>query len=219
MEVDWQLEGGGNFDLPESHCSILTHVVYGLLDQVDPPQPPPSPPPFPKFFLRASLIGKPFSGKTTVLSQLTRRKSTNMTNMLLLSLSFFLSVAELGIVVLCPSQLVERAVQQYLSEKTTLEAQLMTSHDEETPVISSGDDQLGEKAEGSGLVEEGDSNNGDIDGESPAIEEGDEGAEGDKSPQTAAEAEEEEEKEEESEEQEEQTSSEDLPPYFSEVGT
>lgn len=119
--------------------------------------------------------------------------------------------------VLCPSQLVDRAVQQYLSEKATLEAQLMTSHDEETPVVSSGDDQLGEKAEGGGLVEEGDNNNGDIDGESPAIEEGDEGAEGNKSPQTAAEAEEEEEKEGENEEKEER--SEDLPPYFSEVGT
>lgn len=25
-------------NLPESHCPILTHIVYSLLDQVDPPQ-------------------------------------------------------------------------------------------------------------------------------------------------------------------------------------
>ena len=79
MEVDWELEGGEKtaVDLPEAHCHILTHVVYSLLDMVDPPQPPPSPPHFPKFFLRASILGKPFSGKTTVLNQLSRREYTH----------------------------------------------------------------------------------------------------------------------------------------------
>ena len=62
-------------DLPEPHCTILTHIVYGLLDEVDPPQPPPTPPQFPKFQLRASLVGKPFTGKTTVLTQLYHRES------------------------------------------------------------------------------------------------------------------------------------------------
>jgi adenylate kinase family enzyme len=199
VEVDWELESGEKtaVDLPEAYCPILTHVVYSLLDIVDPPQPPPSPPHFPKFFLRASLLGKPFSGKTTVLNQLSR---------------------QLGIVVLCPSQLVERAVQQYLTEKTSLEAQLTTSQDEETPVISGRDDQL--EGEGSGLSEE-DSNSGDVDGESPVVGEGNEELEYQQTAvETAVEGEEEEKEEGEGEEKEgtsQQISSQELPLYFSEL--
>ena len=123
-------------------------------------------------------------------------------------------LSELGIVVLCPSQLVERAVQQYLTEKASLEAQLMTSLDEETPVISGRDDQL--EGEGSGLSEE-DINSGDIDGGSPVVGGGNEKLE---YQQTVVEEEKEEREEgEEKEGTPEQTGSQELPPYFSEVST
>ena len=112
---------------------------------------------------------------------------------------------ELGIVVLCPSQLVERAVQQYMSEKNALEAALISSQDEETPVISGRDNDMEEKEESSELTK------GDIDneGESPVIEE-----------ENQDKAENEEEKEDDGESGEdttEQVISQQLPPYFSEV--
>ena len=37
---------------------------------IDPPKAPPTPPKFPKSLLRASFIGKPFTGKSTTLQRL-----------------------------------------------------------------------------------------------------------------------------------------------------
>ena len=37
-EVDWVTDEAVKVDLPEPHCPILTHIVYSLLDLVDPPQ-------------------------------------------------------------------------------------------------------------------------------------------------------------------------------------
>ncbi len=55
---------------PRPPNSILCHIVYRLLDMVDPPKPPPSPPSYPKFLLRASIMGRPFAGKSTILRRL-----------------------------------------------------------------------------------------------------------------------------------------------------
>lgn len=60
--------------LPDPPNPILTHVVFRLLDQVDPPQPPPTPPHMPRFRLQACILGKPFSGKSSVLSHLKESK-------------------------------------------------------------------------------------------------------------------------------------------------
>lgn len=38
VQVDWVITEAMKVDLPELHCPILTHIVYSLLDQVDPPQ-------------------------------------------------------------------------------------------------------------------------------------------------------------------------------------
>ena len=38
MQVDWVVSEAVKAGLPEPHCPILTHMVYSLLDQVDPPQ-------------------------------------------------------------------------------------------------------------------------------------------------------------------------------------
>ena len=111
--------------------------------------------------------------------------------------------------VLCPSQLVERAVQQYISEKTTIEAQLASPQDEEeTPVISGGGDQLEEKGGSSVELDEGD-------GDDPVVDEGNEEAEVDESPQQPTESPAEEMDEEKISEESQDTDG--LPTYFSEV--
>ena len=78
--------------------------------------------------------------------------------------------SELGIVVLDPSGLVQMAVQQYLSEKIVLEAQLAVnvSHDGETPLVSSADNQLNESSKV--IISEADDGGGDGDGDNPAVE-------------------------------------------------
>ena len=124
--------------------------------------------------------------------------------------------------VLCPSQLVERAVQQYLSERAALEAKLTASQDDDAPAISSRDDQL---QGSSGATEEGENSSGAINGDTPAIEEGN--GELVESPQppretsagTEAAENEEEEDEREIEPTPEWPDSVNLPQYFSEVYT
>ena len=115
---------------------------------------------------------------------------------------------------LCPSQLVERAVHQYISEKTTIEAQLTSPQDEEeTPVVSGGGDQLEEKAGSSVELDEGES--GAINGDDPVVEEGNEEAEVDESPQQPTGSPAEEMDEEKISEESQDTDG--LPTYFSEV--
>ena len=58
--------------LPRPLNPILSHVVYRLLNMVDPPRAPPTPPQFPHFFMKACFVGKPFTGKSTVLQRLTQ---------------------------------------------------------------------------------------------------------------------------------------------------
>ena len=132
---------------------------------------------------------------------------------------------ELGIVVLCPSQLVQMAVQQYLSEKLVLEAQLMNvSQDGENPLISN-NNEGGTQLDVSDGVDSSESvdgvlsvNSGDNGEENPATEDGNE------IPVTSSVVEGEEEGEQEGVGSKEgpagtaeQATSEDLPPYFSEV--
>ena len=129
---------------------------------------------------------------------------------------------ELDIVVLDPSGLVQMAVQQYLSERTVLEAQLAVnaSHDGETPLVSSADNQLNESSKV--IISEADDGGGDGDGENPAVEmDNEEPGNVEVSTSRVENLEHEESgvscgvKEDTSNEQ--QPSLEDLPPYFSEV--
>ena len=116
--------------------------------------------------------------------------------------------------VLCPSQLVERAVHQYISEKAAIEAQLTTpQNEEEIPVIIGGGDQLEEKGGSSVELDEGES--GAINGDDPVVEEGNEEAEVNESPQQPTESPAEEMDEEKISEESRDTDG--LPTYFSEV--
>ncbi|XP_076462790.1 sperm flagellar protein 2-like isoform X2 [Babylonia areolata] len=49
---------------------VVGHIIQRLYSIVHPPTPPPPPPEFPPFPIRACVLGKPFSGKTTVVKQL-----------------------------------------------------------------------------------------------------------------------------------------------------
>ncbi len=63
-----------------NHCNtILSHAVFRVLDMVDPPKSPPTPPPSPRFVLRASAVGKPFTGKTTALEELRKGDQSSKT--------------------------------------------------------------------------------------------------------------------------------------------
>ena len=55
---------------PPSNNNILGHIIQRLLDLVHPPTPPPPPPEYPPFPIRAAVLGKAFSGKTTCLNKL-----------------------------------------------------------------------------------------------------------------------------------------------------
>ena len=107
--------------------------------------------------------------------------------------------------VLCPSQLVERADLQYLSEKSVFEDQLAlsASQERENPLVNNNDGP-DDSVEGSGLL----NNEGSNCEEAPVIETENEGGE------TTSKNGEGENKEQETEEQQ---STEELPSYFSEV--
>lgn len=53
-----------------SNNNILGHVVHRLRGIVNPHKPDPPPPPFPNFTLKACVLGKLFSGKTTCLTRI-----------------------------------------------------------------------------------------------------------------------------------------------------
>ena len=55
---------------PPPNNNILGHIIQRLLDLVHPPTPPPPPPEYPPFPIRAAVLGKAFSGKTTCLAKL-----------------------------------------------------------------------------------------------------------------------------------------------------
>ena len=105
-------------ELPLPPNPILSHAVYRLLDVVDPPKPPPTPPKFPKSLLRASFIGKPFTGKSTVLQRLE---------------------AEHGVVVLSVEGVLTKAVDTFFAEKKKYERKGSYNEDptEQAPVINS----------------------------------------------------------------------------------
>ena len=56
--------------LPLQNNFILGHILKRLTDIVYPPSKPPTPPQFPEFPVKACIIGKTFSGKTSILKAL-----------------------------------------------------------------------------------------------------------------------------------------------------
>ncbi|XP_063677225.1 sperm flagellar protein 2-like isoform X8 [Bolinopsis microptera] len=60
--------------MPLQNNYILGHILKRLTDIVYPPSNPPTPPQFPEFPIKACVVGKTFSGKTSVLQALSAKK-------------------------------------------------------------------------------------------------------------------------------------------------
>ncbi|KAL8583785.1 hypothetical protein ACOMHN_036420 [Nucella lapillus] len=70
MIGEWQPPEWTEVSGPPRSNPVVGHIIQRLYSIVHPPTPPPPPPEFPPFPLRACVVGKPFSGKTTVVRKL-----------------------------------------------------------------------------------------------------------------------------------------------------
>lgn len=101
--------------LPDVVNPILSHAVYRLLDTVDPPKPPPPPLHMPKFLLRACIVGKPFTGKTSTLQHLSQ--GTAMSHFTCIPATSTFSVLAYGVIIVSIESIIKKAVEAYHSEK------------------------------------------------------------------------------------------------------
>uniref|UniRef100_A0A8C7C4N9 Sperm flagellar 2 n=1 Tax=Oncorhynchus kisutch TaxID=8019 RepID=A0A8C7C4N9_ONCKI len=72
MTGEWTWPEEGETKPPPSNNNILGHVVLRLQTIVNPPKPDTLPPFFPRFTLKACVLGKLFSGKTTCLTRIAK---------------------------------------------------------------------------------------------------------------------------------------------------
>ncbi|XP_052685294.1 sperm flagellar protein 2-like isoform X3 [Crassostrea angulata] len=72
MTGEWQPPEGSEVTQPPRDNPITGHVIQRLFNMVSPPTPPPPPPEFPPFPIRACVVGKVFSGKSTIIQQLAK---------------------------------------------------------------------------------------------------------------------------------------------------
>ncbi|XP_041756129.2 sperm flagellar protein 2 isoform X1 [Coregonus clupeaformis] len=70
MTGEWTWPEEGEAKPPPSNNNILGHVVLRLQTIVNPPKPDTLPPFFPRFTLKACVLGKLFSGKSTCLTRI-----------------------------------------------------------------------------------------------------------------------------------------------------
>ncbi|GFO03102.1 sperm flagellar protein 2, partial [Plakobranchus ocellatus] len=70
MQGEWQPPETSEMQQPPRDNPVVGHVVQRLFDIVYPPTPPPPPPEFPPFPVRACILGKVFSGKSTCVKRL-----------------------------------------------------------------------------------------------------------------------------------------------------
>uniref|UniRef100_A0A8C8D134 Calponin-homology (CH) domain-containing protein n=1 Tax=Oncorhynchus tshawytscha TaxID=74940 RepID=A0A8C8D134_ONCTS len=75
MTGEWTWPEEGETKPPPSNNNILGHVVLRLQTIVNPPKPDTLPPFFPRFTLKACVLGKLFSGKTTCLTRIAKADS------------------------------------------------------------------------------------------------------------------------------------------------
>ncbi|XP_062579929.1 sperm flagellar protein 2-like isoform X2 [Saccostrea cucullata] len=72
MTGEWQPPEAGEVIQPPKDNPITGHVIQRLFNMVSPPTPPPPPPEFPPFPIRACVLGKVFSGKSSIVQQLAK---------------------------------------------------------------------------------------------------------------------------------------------------
>ncbi|PVD23583.1 hypothetical protein C0Q70_16855 [Pomacea canaliculata] len=70
MIGEWSPPEVSDIKGPPRNNPVVGHIIQRLFNMVHPPTPPPAPPEFPPYPVRACVLGKAFSGKTTVLKKL-----------------------------------------------------------------------------------------------------------------------------------------------------
>ncbi|KAK3767112.1 hypothetical protein RRG08_017986 [Elysia crispata] len=70
MQGEWQPPESSEVQQPPRDNPVVGHVVQRLFNIVYPPTPPPPPPEFPPFPVRACILGKVFSGKSSCVKRL-----------------------------------------------------------------------------------------------------------------------------------------------------
>uniref|UniRef100_A0A674CNT1 Sperm flagellar 2 n=1 Tax=Salmo trutta TaxID=8032 RepID=A0A674CNT1_SALTR len=78
MTGEWTWPEEGETKPPPSNNNILGHVVLRLQTIVNPPKPDTLPPSFPRFTLKACVLGKLFSGKTTCLTRISKEHPSQL---------------------------------------------------------------------------------------------------------------------------------------------
>lgn len=105
MVGEWQPPESGEVSKPPRDNPIVGHIVQRLFDMVHPPTPNPPPPEFPPFPIRACILGKVFSGKTSVLKKLAKERRVE---------------------ILCVDDLVNAALEAHRNGETVLATQTGT---------------------------------------------------------------------------------------------
>ncbi|XP_072528026.1 sperm flagellar protein 2 isoform X2 [Salminus brasiliensis] len=134
MKGEWAWpEEEGESKAPPPNNDILGHVVARLRDIVYPPSPGDPPPQFPVFTLRACVLGKPCSGKTTCLTRISQVH---------------------GIHILSADALIQEALQAHQAGHQALESDPSPDSEEKTESRGA-DEQTQEEAESSAAADSG----------------------------------------------------------------
>ncbi|KAL3868818.1 hypothetical protein ACJMK2_041577, partial [Sinanodonta woodiana] len=80
MMGEWQPPEGCEFTGPPKANAVLGHIIQRLFNMVHPPSALPPPPEFPPFPIRACVLGKVFSGKTTCIKKLAKEHRLEVLN-------------------------------------------------------------------------------------------------------------------------------------------
>uniref|UniRef100_A0A6Q2XHM1 Calponin-homology (CH) domain-containing protein n=1 Tax=Esox lucius TaxID=8010 RepID=A0A6Q2XHM1_ESOLU len=78
MTGEWAWPEGEGPKPPPSVSNFLEHAVLRLHIMVNPPKPATPPPVFPRYTLKACVLGKPFSGKSTCLARIAQGMSSSI---------------------------------------------------------------------------------------------------------------------------------------------
>ncbi|XP_076440661.1 sperm flagellar protein 2-like isoform X2 [Babylonia areolata] len=78
MTGEWQVPEASDVTGPPRSNPVVGHIIHRLYNLVHPPTPPPPPPQYPPFPIRACVVGKLFSGKTTVIKKLAEARGLRL---------------------------------------------------------------------------------------------------------------------------------------------
>lgn len=119
---EWECGEEIRSSFPACGNNVLSHVVYHLHELLNPAKPCRPVSSLPNFSLKASCIGKPFAGKSTILKKVS--KSMYLRTYMHIKHAcekIMLQILVHKLTVLLPDQLVQKAVNAYIKEKNELD--------------------------------------------------------------------------------------------------